>query len=162
MKNNYIIKNPKKQEGMVLIVALIMLLMITVLGVAAVNRSNVGTQVAGNSMSSMLVYQGAETGVAKTFTGGKEQNIDLATLTFPAKHKVPDAELPEDKVAKGVTMKSRATVESVSDINCAIISGLASSSKYRCRAFEADVSTNLLATSATARHLEGRTKIIPK
>ena len=162
MKNDLTIKAPKKQKGMVLIVALIMLLMITVLGVAAVNRSNVGTQVAGNSMTSMLVYQGAETGIAKTFTGGKEINVFRSKDSHPILHKVPDAELPADVVAKGVTMKSRATVESVGDYDCPIITGLANSNDFRCDTYEADIITNLLATSAKARHLEGRALLIPK
>ena len=79
MKNNQnIIVVPKKQQGVVLIVALIMLLVITILGVSAVSRASIGTQVAGNSMYTMMVYQGAESAIARSMTGGAEINIKKA------------------------------------------------------------------------------------
>lgn len=164
MNNNQTIRTiniPKKQEGMVLIVALIMLLLISVLGISAVNRSNIGTQVAGNSMSSMLVYQGVETGIARTWTGGKEINIKNSAEKHPLLHKVPVGHLPADVVAGGVTMKSKGTVESIGVYGCKIISGIASSTSIGCDTFEADVKTNLAATSAVDRHIEGRALFVP-
>ena len=57
LKNNNIPKN--RQQGVALVMALIMLLVITILGVSAVRMSSLDTQVAGNSMYSSLVFQGS-------------------------------------------------------------------------------------------------------
>ena len=45
----------KKQQGVVLIWALAILLVLTILGVSSVNKANIGTKIAGNSMASMMV-----------------------------------------------------------------------------------------------------------
>ena len=154
MKNNQtIITGSKKQQGVVLIVALIMLLAITIIGVSAVKRSSMGTQVAGNSMYSMLVYQGAESGIARSMTGGAEQNIQAAAIASP--HDI-SALLPDEEVTGGRTMVSNGAVTSVGDFDCPIVSGMASSTSIKCDVYEVNVDTNLTATAANARHTEGR------
>jgi len=144
---------PKKQQGVVLIVALIMLLVITILGVSAVKRSSIGTQVAGNSMYSMLVYQGAESAIARSMTGGAEQNIKDAAIASPLNI---SAQLPAEEVTGGGTMVSRGSVTSIGKFPCPIVSGMASSTSIPCGMYEVNIDTNLAATAATARHAEGR------
>ena len=154
MKNNQtIITGPKKQQGVVLIVALIMLLAITIIGVSAVKRSSMGTQVAGNSMYSMLVYQGAESGIARSMTGGAEKNIKAAAISSP--HDI-SALLPDEEVTGGRTMVSNGAVTSVGEFDCPIVSGMASSTSIKCDVYEVNVDTNLAATAAKATHTEGR------
>lgn len=53
----------KKQDGVVLVVSLIMLLLMTLLGVAAMNTSLLEEKMAGNSRDLELAFQAAETGL---------------------------------------------------------------------------------------------------
>ncbi len=165
MKNNQAtrtiqasIKVPKKQQGVVLIVALIMLLVITIIGVSAVKRSSIGTQVAGNSMYTMLVYQGAESAIARSMTGEAQQNIRDAAIASPLNI---DAQLPAEVVTGGGSMVSRGTVSSIGEFDCPIVSGMASSSSIKCDMYEVDIQTNLAATAANANHVEGRAIYLP-
>ena len=165
MKNNrtirstqIVIKGAKKQQGVVLIVALIMLLVITIIGVSAVSRSSIGTQVAGNSMYSMLVYQGAESAIARSMTGTNQKNIKAAAIASPLDI---STQLPAEAVTGGGTMVSRGTVSAIGKFDCPIVSGMASSSSIKCNMFEVDIQTNLAATAANAKHAEGRAIYLP-
>ena len=148
----------KKQQGVVLIVALIMLLVITVIGVSAVKRSSIGTQVAGNSIYSMLVYQGAESAIARSMTGGAEKNIKDAATTSPLNI---SAQLPAEKVTGGGTMVSKGAVTSVGKFPCPIVSNMANSNTIQCAIYEVNIDTNLAATAANAEHAEGRALYLP-
>jgi len=159
MKNNQtIITGPKKQQGVVLIVALIMLLAITIIGVSVVKRSSMGTQVAGNSMYSMLVYQGAESGIARSMTGGAEKNIKMAAESSPSPYDI-STQLPDEKVTSGRTMVSNGTVTSIGKFDCPIVSGMANSTSMKCYVYEVNVDTNLAATAANATHTEARASV---
>jgi len=161
MKYHQITK--KKQQGMVLIVALIMLLLVTILGVAAVNRSGISSQIAGNSMFSMLVYQGAESAIAKSAAGGAEMIIDEAAKASPNSYEVPTSHLPAEEVSAGRKMRSKALVTAVAGgpFPCPIISDNASSTSIKCYVYEVDANSRLLSTGARARHVEARSKKIP-
>lgn len=156
-KDKKIILIPKKQQGMVLVVALIMLLLITILGVSAVNRSGISTQVAGNSMFSMLVYQGAESALAKSVAGGAEINIKQASKLRPNSQTV---KLAAEKIQKGGSITLQSTVTYITDIKCPVINGIAYSSTVVCEVYQTDAQARLQSTSARARHMEGRA--IPK
>lgn len=60
---NFIPENPKKQTGAALIVALILLLVITMLGVSAVSTSSLEILMAGNSQYSQQAFQAAESAI---------------------------------------------------------------------------------------------------
>jgi len=161
MKNNQnIIVVPKKQQGVVLIVALIMLLVITILGVSAVSRASIGTQVAGNSMYTMMVYQGAESAIARSMTGGAEINIKKAASSSSKSHNIT-AQLPPEEVSGGGKMKSKGAVSSIGAFPCPIVSGIASSSTIMCDMYEVNIKTNLAATAAKAQHTEARALYLP-
>ena len=51
---------PSKQKGAVLLVALIMLLLLTVIGVAAMRDTNLQERMAGNMRDHALAFQAAE------------------------------------------------------------------------------------------------------
>ena len=154
------VKAPKKQQGVVLIVALIMLLVVTIIGVSAVSRSSIGTQVAGNSMSSMLVYQGAESAIARSMTGKDQNNIKAAAIASPLDLDI-SAQLPAEVVTGGGKMNSKGTVSSIGEFDCPIVSGMASSSSIKCDMYEVNIQTNLAATAANAKHTEGRAIYLP-
>ncbi len=152
----------KQQQGVVLIVALIMLLLITVLGVSAVNISRDKTQVAGNSMYTMLVYQGAESTLAKIGNFSSAQFYMTETENAVAKKiEVPQADLLDaGEVINGSSvMTSSAQVEKINLIGndrCPEINGMANSTEERCFYYEFTAQTKLNATGAKTTHSEGR------
>lgn len=64
----------KKQRGAVLIIALIMLLILTILGVAVMESSVIEERMAGNNMTSARVFQMAELAL-------REAEADIQALT---------------------------------------------------------------------------------
>ena len=73
--------NVKKQVGATLLMAIIFLLLITIVGVSSVSSTLIKTQVAGNSIFSMLVYQGAESTLAKSVSNKEKATLNLTAQT---------------------------------------------------------------------------------
>jgi len=63
MKFNSNTKTPSRQRGAALVVALIMLLVMTVLGITAMRVTRMEERMAGNSRDVNLAFQGAEAGL---------------------------------------------------------------------------------------------------
>ena len=61
---------PQAQRGAALIVGLVLLLVMTLLGVAAMRTSTLQLVMAGNSQYSQLAFQAAESGIENEFNGG--------------------------------------------------------------------------------------------
>jgi type IV pilus assembly protein PilX len=61
---------PQAQRGAALIVGLVLLLVMTLLGVAAMRTSTLQLVMAGNSQYSQLAFQAAESGVENEFNAG--------------------------------------------------------------------------------------------
>lgn len=148
-------KNYKKQQGAVLLISIIFLLVITILGVTAVNSSNTKTQVAGNSMFSMLVYQGAESALEKSASNADLSAIEDTIAADPSPYMVPAAYLPDEKVASGgtLTSSSKMTFQGIS--SCPFSSGLATSTKFECVYLQIDAQSRLISTNARERHIKG-------
>ena len=159
------LQSMKRQQGVVLIVALVLLLVITILGVSAINISKDQTQVAGNSMYTLLVYQGAESALARSVTGKAQMNIKDAAaaggaFTVPSSH-LNDSNEKINGIAK---MDSSATITPLQGSSCAIVSGNANStgSGFKCRVFRVSAEAALALTGARTRHIEGREVNLPK
>lgn len=69
------IRFPSRESGAVLVVALLMLLVMTVLGVTAMQMSRMEERMAGNSRDSNLAFQGAEAGLRDA-----EERLRVRTL----------------------------------------------------------------------------------
>jgi type IV pilus assembly protein PilX len=63
MKHRSQFRFPVRQRGAVLVVALLMLLVMTILGVTAMQMSRMEERMAGNSRDTNLAFQGAEAGL---------------------------------------------------------------------------------------------------
>ena len=146
--------NQKKQSGAVLLIAIILLLVITIIGVSAVNSSGIKTQVAGNSMFSMLVYQGAESTLAKTASNKDITNLASALAATPPTITVPATYLPAEYVSAGGTLSSTSKVDYLGLFECPT-SGMATSTLMKCKIFSIDATTRLQATNAKDRHVKG-------
>lgn len=150
-------KTLKKQQGAVLFFAIGLLLIITIIGVSTVSISGIKTQVAGNSMFTMLTYQGAESALAKSLSGGaKLSMIKAAELGVGNPYTVPDSVFnsPSEVVSGGVTLSQKATVTKLNLLVQCPPSALANSAGD-CYIFETDAQARLNSTGARAFHVEG-------
>jgi type IV pilus assembly protein PilX len=148
--------NYKKQQGAVLLVSIILLLVITIIGISAVNSSGIKTQVAGNSIYTMLVYQGAESALAKTASDSDLFNLAEALLKSPGSHTVDAAfYLPPENIAAGGTLISNADISYDGIFGCPAASGMATSTTIDCQIFKVDAVSRLKLTNARDRHIQG-------
>jgi hypothetical protein len=150
--------NVKKQQGAVLLVAMILLIVITIIGVNAVSSSSIKTQTVGNNISSMLVYTGAESALAKSASNADIKNLKealppVAPATFP----VPAAYLPDENVGGGGVLASTANISFIGGgQKCPVgVSGMAISSIMKCKIWRLEAESRLRATNAKDTHLLG-------
>ena len=152
-----------KQQGVALVMALIMLLVVTVLGVSSVRMSNLDTQISGNSIYSSMVFQGAESALGKVISDTDWTNISLAANNRGVVKNVPASYFsPAETVTAGATLDSTATItfDGVTDIPA--FNGIANSSEFSYQVFRISAQSSLATTSATDIHTEGRAAQIPK
>jgi len=155
----------KKQQGVVLLVALVMLLVITIIGVSAIGISRDKTQVAGNSMYTLLAYQGAESALARSVTGAAQMNLRDAAAAGGV-FNVPTSHINDsnEKINGIANMTSKATITPLNGTACGIVSGVAGSTGtgFKCKVFRVSAETSLALTGARTRHTEGREVNLPK
>lgn len=153
------------QQGIALVMALIMLLLITVLGVSAARMSGLDTQVAGNSMYSMMVFQGAESAL------GRAISADSTTRKWyylkeasdrSGKEQVDTTNFPDELVTGGAKLDSEITVEYETILNGPVFNNVANSSDFKYQVFRYSADTKLLSTAARDKHIEGRAVQMPK
>ena len=149
-------KTLKKQQGAVLFIAIGLLLIITIVGISSVSISGMKTQIAGNSMFTMLTYQGAESALAKSLSGGAKLSMTKAAeLGVGVPYDVPNAVFtPAEVVSGGVTLSQKATVTKLDILIQCPPSALANSAGL-CYIFETNAQARLNSTGAKASHAEG-------
>ncbi|MCF6189583.1 MAG: pilus assembly PilX N-terminal domain-containing protein [Cocleimonas sp.] len=158
-------KSINKQKGVVMIIALIMLLAITILGVSAVNLSRNKTQVAGNTIFTTFTYLGAESTLARSASISSEKHIVDAVANGSPIYSIPAHFINDSNevVNNGTNMLSTSTIESIAGIyECPPIDNDISSTAFKCRVFEITAKTSITATAAKATHIEARAKMVIK
>ena len=141
----------KKQQGVVLIWALAILLVLTLLGISSVKKATMGTKIAGNSMASMMVFQGAESALGKI---SNNNFINDASL-LPAGDKltIPASVLPDEPVSGG-NIKSTGTVMYMEPGPCPLTNN-ANSTTAQCLIYMLEVESRLQGTGAKTEHVQG-------
>ena len=155
----------RKQQGVVLLWALGILLVLTIVSVSSVRVSTTNTMVSGNSLASMMVYQGAESTLSKVTN---MNYVNEAALNTPSKSKaVPAADLPNEAVSGG-SLSSSATVSFVGYTACPVASGVAMSTNssafaggVSCQLYKIDGESRLKGTGAKKEHLSGVAIYVP-
>ncbi len=149
----------KRQEGVVLLVAMVFLIVITIIGVSAVSTSTMKTQVAGNNMSSMLVYTGAESTLAKTASDTNEHHMmHTVEISGPfVDYQIPSADIPDENVSAAGVLTSTSQITYEGDNNPCPIGAF--SSEYTCKTWTINAQSRLRATNARDWHIKGIAKI---
>ena len=152
------------QHGMALVMALIMLLVITILGVSAARMSNVDTQLAGNSIYSIMVFQGAESALGRSASSKDWSNLPAAAADpLAAPVAVPASYFtPAEVVTGGGVLNSSGEIGFEGILNGPVFNGVANSSEFKYQVFRVSARSSLAATAARDRHTEGRAAQIPK
>lgn len=70
-----IVAHPSRQAGTVLIVAMILLVMLTLLGVTAMNTTSLEEKMASNNQEQVRAFQAAETGLSQAFNDDNAYDI---------------------------------------------------------------------------------------
>jgi Tfp pilus assembly protein PilX len=155
----------RKQKGVVLLWALGILLVLTIISVSSVKVSNVNTMVSGNSLASMMVYQGAESTLSKV---ANTNYVKEAAENIPSKMKqIAAADLPNESVSGG-SLSSTANVAFIDYTPCPAASGLAMSTSasasaggVTCQLYGFEVESRLRGTGAKKQHNLGVAIFVP-
>ena len=151
----------QKQQGVALVMALIMLLLITIVGVASVRMSSNDTQISGNSMFSLMVFQGAESALGKVASITDKSNIKAAAFRATTPIDIPPTYFnnPIETVNDGVALNSEATMIYERNIN-GVYGALPSSTGVKgtgipYQIYRVTAESKLSTTSAKAIHVQG-------
>ncbi|MDD5393759.1 MAG: PilX N-terminal domain-containing pilus assembly protein [Thiothrix sp.] len=160
-----------RQQGSVLLWGLVILLVLTVMGVAASRMAGTDTRIAGNQMMYMLTFQGADSMLRKSAT--LYEVLQTATNgTAPA---TPKKGVVKERTLDGsnsyTDSYSNVTAIGVSDmgesqgcplLKIAITTEMTSDTGgITCRVFTTDVNASLTGTGARSQHSEGVLKPVP-
>ena len=153
----------KKEKGIALIMALIMLLVITILGVSSVKMSTLDTQISGNTIYSALTFQGAESALGKVVSDTDLSNIGTSAAAKTQDTVVPNSYFnPAEEVSAGVTLDSTAIISFDGVLDGPVLNNIANSSEFKYQVFRITAESSLKSTSARDTHIEGRAIQIPK
>lgn len=85
---------PARQEGLVLIIGLIMLLLMTIVGLAAIRGTGLQESMAGNMRDRNLAFQAAEAGLRVGEDFVSTNNVELLAFDGSTSWQVPDQNKP--------------------------------------------------------------------
>lgn len=150
-----------RQEGSVLMWGMVVLLVMTVIGVAATRMAATDTRMAGNQIFGMLTYQGAESTL--------QRSVDLFLMQQAAEN--PNREEtfgPYNDPINGGSISSESTISMSDEIACPPVDGIAVSTEMSpdaggvaCRIFQIDVHAELPGVAANSRHASGVLRYVP-
>ena len=149
----------KQQQGMALLVALVMLLVITIIGVSTVRLSKIDTQAAGNSIFSLMVFQGAESAL-----GRAASNNDISAIRLAAQERgigggaiqIPDTYFPDETMNAEAKLETSAEMEAINVVSaCNLALELPVSCTTNFMILRTTATSRLSATGAKAVHSEG-------
>lgn len=155
MKTN----TPLKQQGSILFWGLVILLVMTLLGVAGAKMASTDVKLAGNEIYQILSYQGAESTIERStdlfFQTKAAEALDKIALIGPFKDK-----------ALGGDVESQARVLMSRKIPCTALDGIGMSMAMendvnQCRLFDVEVEARVPGTGSKSTHALGIVKIIP-
>lgn len=160
-----------QERGAVLLWGLVILLVLTVMGIAATRMASVDSRIAGNQMMYMLTFEGADSMLRKS--------ISLYEVMQTAKNGTTPSTAYDKYKVKALQLSTFA--ETTSGVNvtgesamgeeegCPPLKGIAMTTEMTpdaggisCRVFTTDARASLSGTGANSDHSEGVLKPVPK
>ncbi|MGB0845965.1 MAG: pilus assembly PilX family protein [Thiolinea sp.] len=164
MKTDYRYKSHlvRHQQGSVLLWGLVILLTLTVVGVAAARMGITDTRIASNQMFGMMTYQGAESALERVTS---LFNIDQ---TVAAPDNTQSWNFTDPVNNNSGTLNSTGTISMGEPMMCTAQNGYAMTVEMNpdlggisCRLFRVDSRANLAGTGALSQHAQGIMKYVP-
>ncbi len=167
-----------QQQGAVLVWGMVILLTLTVIGIAATRMATVDSRIAGNQMTTMLTFQGADSMLNKSRS---LHEVMLTVQKGTAENGVHRVRKMNDMSAavagtwndgytdntSGVAVTAQSSMGDES--GCPPLKGIAMTTEMTpdaggiaCRVFTTDAAASLSGTGAQSRHSEGVLKPVPK
>ena len=151
-------KTKRKQSGVALVMALIMLLLVTMLGVTAVKNSVYDTQIAGNSIYTSLAFQAAESAIGKSIT---QENIIEPATDRAHEIQVSAGYVTDESINGGAKFTSKGTSKYDGILDGPVINGVANSSNFKYQVIKFSAESSIQATSVKDKHTEARAVQMP-
>lgn len=159
----------KQARGSVLLWGLVILLVLTIIGIAAVRMAGVDTRIAGNQMMYMLTFQGADSRLQESINlfhiFELAKNGTLAATYSKEAVKVNPLSSQEETVSGVITLGTSAMGE---EQGCPPLKNIAMTTEMvadnggiTCRLFTTEVNASLAGTGARSQHAEGVLKPTP-
>lgn len=156
-----------KQQGSVLLWGLVILLTMTVIGVAATRMASLDTRIVGNELYYMLTFQGAESSLRRSVS-----NLQIIKTAVQGDDSSDEAarvfEFEASDPVSGGTVDTEGKSTMGEEEGCPPIRGVAVSTEMSpeaggvaCRVFVTDVDSQLRGTGASSDHAEGVLKLVP-
>ncbi len=167
-----------QQQGAVLVWGMVILLTLTVIGIAATRMATVDSRIAGNQMTTMLTFQGADSMLNKSRSLYEVMMTVQKGTAENGKHRVRKMSDMNAAVAgtwndgytdnaNGVAVTAQSSMGDES--GCPPLKGIAMTTEMTpdaggiaCRVFTTDADASLAGTGAQSRHSEGVLKPVPK
>lgn len=153
----------KREQGSALLWGLVILLVMTVIGVAASRMAGTDSRIAGNQMMYMLTFQGADSMLRKSASLFEVLHTAESTTALPASADAGVVRLRThgySDTASGVEVTGFTTMGSVQ--SCPPLRGIAVTTEmtpdtggWACRMFTTEANAMLTGTGARSRHVEG-------
>lgn len=160
-----------QQQGAVLVWGMVILLTLTVIGIAATRMATVDSRIAGNQMTTMLTFQGADS-MLRLSTNLYQVLQTAKNGTTPStaysKHKVKVLALNDfNDAVSGVNVTGESHMSE--EDGCPPLKGIAMTTEMTpdaggiaCRIFTTNADASLSGTGAKSEHSEGVLKPVPK
>ncbi len=161
-RQRYSQRTLRQQKGSVLMWGLVILITLTVVGVAAARVGVTDTRIASNQVFGMMTYQGAESAlerVTQLFNISEAASATGGTLSWDFSDLVNN---------DSGTLNSTGVITMGEPMMCAAQNGYAMSVEMNpdlggisCRLFRIDSQANLAGTGALSEHAQGVMKYVP-
>jgi Tfp pilus assembly protein PilX len=150
--NKQVFIGKKKQQGLVLIWAVVFLIVITILGLSAIRMSGIDTQIAGNSMNVMMADQTADLVLADA---SQEYFIQKVPKGVGSSYTLQAGELATVANAKTASVIQYETDHGKCPDN------IATTSKMGCFVFRIEADARLNGTNVHSKHIMGWSEVSP-
>ncbi len=163
------------QQGVVLIISLLILLVLTMIGISAISNTSMEERMSNNFQQSMMAFQASESAISKTIMNGDETD-PAYSAAYDANGKSADPLLnalnagiktttttttynadPGNHL-RGAALATTTTISYQSDMVCP--NGTSFGTTI-CRSFEISTDTTIAASTAGPRHIQGILRAAP-
>jgi hypothetical protein len=171
MLNTSLSSSRYRQQGAVLIVSLLMLIVLTIIGISALTNSGMETRMAHNFQHSQIVFQAAETSIDKVLVAGT--SVDNPFYVEANDPMVTSMSKGIDDTTTAVTYSSteldpadhlgEASISSTNTVVYKAVGNCPGTSfgELVCHKFEVISAANIVATGARATHTLGFARAAP-